>query len=523
MTREGNALAASRDSVPAANRVGLLSTVLVAGAVIWLLSWYGETTWSTVTIWMRSETFAHGFLIFPVSAYLIWRKRRELATLTPEPDYRVLPLLAVFGFGWLLADLAGVIVVQQYSLVIMIPLLVWLILGIRVVGALVFPLSFLLFAVPVGDFLLSPLMAYTADFTVFALQLTGIPVYRDGLFFTIPSGQWSVVEACSGLRYLIASVTLGWLYAYLTYRSAWRRAAFIALSMVVPVVANGLRAYMIVMIAHLSDMKLAVGVDHIIYGWVFFGIVTLLLFWIGSFWREQSAGEGADENRRPDAAAGPPVSFKRIALATLAAGVVVAVWPLYAARLENVDPVRPLLLETPSGTGGWLADPGKMTDWTPHFLNPRAQVNQVYMKDGRRVGLFIGYYNYQRQGTELINSENVLAANTNLRWAMAGEIGRTLLRGEQEISAIQTRLRAPHTHLLAWHWYWVEGRRTVNPYFGKFLEAASKLFGAGDDAAVVILYTPYDDRPEEAEAPMQDFLMQMLPVLERSLDGANRR
>jgi EpsI family protein len=289
------------------------------------------------------------------------------------------------------------------------------------------------------------------------------------------------------------------------------------------VAANGLRAYMIVMIAHLSDMKLAIGVDHIIYGWVFFGIVMLLLFWIGSFWREQSTGEEADENERPGGAARRTVPLKRIALATLASGVVVALWPLYAARLENVDTVRTPLLETPSATGGWQAEPGKMTDWTPHFLNPRAQVNQVYMKDGRRVGLFIGYYHDQRQGAELINSENVLAATADLRWAKAGESGRKLLRGEQEIMAVQTRLRAAHARLLAWHWYWVEGRRTANPYFGKLLEVASKLFCAGDDAAVVILYSPYDERPEEAEAPMQDFLMQMLPMLERSLESANRR
>ena len=56
---------------------------------------------------------------------------------------------------------------------------------------------------------------------------------------------------------------------------------FVALSVIVPIVANGLRAYMIVMIAHLSDMKLALGVDHLIYGWVFFGLVMLLLFWVG--------------------------------------------------------------------------------------------------------------------------------------------------------------------------------------------------------------------------------------------------
>ena len=95
-----------------------------------------------------------------------------------------------------------------------------------------------------------------------------------------------MVEACSGVRYLIASVMVGTLFAYLTYQSLARRIAFVAVSFLVPVLANWLRAYMIVMLGHLSGNKLAVGVDHLIYGWVFFGVVMLLMFWIGARWRE---------------------------------------------------------------------------------------------------------------------------------------------------------------------------------------------------------------------------------------------
>ena len=93
-----------------------------------------------------------------------------------------------------------------------------------------FPLFFLLLAVPFGEAFLPYLMSWTADFTVAALLLTGIPVYREGTFFALPSGQWSVVEACSGLRYLIASITIGTLYAYLTYQRWWKRALCVAFS-----------------------------------------------------------------------------------------------------------------------------------------------------------------------------------------------------------------------------------------------------------------------------------------------------
>ena len=103
--------------------------------------------------------------------------------------------------------------------------------------------------------------------TLEALKLTGIPVYREGLWFSLPTGDWSVVKACSGVRYLIASVTLGVMYAYITYHTLWKRLLFILMSLVIPILANGIRAYIIVMIGHLSNLEYATGVDHMVYVW----------------------------------------------------------------------------------------------------------------------------------------------------------------------------------------------------------------------------------------------------------------
>ena len=152
-----------------------------------------------------------------------------------------------------------------------------LLLGWRAARVWWFPLAFLFLAVPVGDFMLPVLMSWTADFTVLALRWSGVPVYREGLQFVIPSGAWSVVEACSGIRYMIASVTVGCLFAYLSYSSLKKRLIFVGVAILVPLVANWLRAYMIVMIGHLSGNELATGVDHLIYGWVFFGVVILAM------------------------------------------------------------------------------------------------------------------------------------------------------------------------------------------------------------------------------------------------------
>jgi exosortase A len=492
---------------------------LVVSALMWLLVWHGETVQAMVGIWQSSDTFAHGFLILPISAWLAWQRRRELAALDLRPRGAALAALALAGLGWLAAHSAGVGVVQQFGVVLMIPLVVWAVLGDQVVRAAAFPLFFLLFAVPFGDFLEPLLMEHTADFAVTALRLTGIPVYREGLFFTIPSGSWSVVEACSGLRYLIASLTVGVLYAYLTYRTPLRRAAFVVASVVVPIVANWLRAYMIVMIGHLSGMKYAVGVDHLIYGWLFFGVVMLILFWVGSFWREDlEPGAGSSPSATAPRAT---VFLPGIAGAAVAAAAIVALWPATAAWLEGRGGQTMPELRAPQG-GGWRALPAPLTSWTPRFHNPRAYVNQPYASGEDRAGLYFGYYRNQRPGAQLVSSLNTLVASDNREWKRIGEAPRMLTVAGRELPAVETQLRGLTGQLLVWRWYWIDGQFVMNPYWAKLLQAKSRLLGRGDDGAVVVLYAPYQERRESAERTLRDFAGAMLPSITESLEYARR-
>ena len=229
------------------------------------------------------------------------------------------------------------------------------VVGLAMARVVAFPLAFLLFAVPAGEFLLPTLIDWTADFTVAALRLSGVPVYREANHFIIPSGAWSVVEACSGLRYLIASVMIGVIYGVVSYRSPWRRAAFIAASIVVPIIANWLRAYLIVMLGHLSDNRLAVGVDHLIYGWLFFGVVMGLLFWIGSFWSEPPLDVPVVAAARKPT--DRPVQASRFFVAALIAIAIAGIWrPLFAA-IERPASVVPAVIAPLAAPDGFTAAP----------------------------------------------------------------------------------------------------------------------------------------------------------------------
>src|SRR4051794_9823343 len=96
-----------------------IAMVVALGAIIVILLSYHETAWSMISIWGRSDTFAHGFLIFPFSMYLIWTQRRLLGAVSVQPNPLALVVLAAIGFSWLLAILASVQVFEQVFLVAM--------------------------------------------------------------------------------------------------------------------------------------------------------------------------------------------------------------------------------------------------------------------------------------------------------------------------------------------------------------------------------------------------------------------
>lgn len=290
-----------------------------------LISWAAAPVWgSMVAIWWRSGTFNHAFAVGPIVAFLVWRSRRRWRVCEPRPDRRWWPLLMSCGLVLALAQAALLNAPSHLALVATLAVTVPALLGTAVARELAFPIGYAFFMVPIGEFMVPSMMEATATFTVWALQFSGVPVYREGLDFIIPSGNWSVVEACSGIRYLMASVTVGTLFAYLNFSSGRKRLAFVGVSIVVPVVANWLRAYLIVMLGHLTDNRLAAGVDHLIYGWLFFGLVMAVMFMIGVRWadplrHEPQAGPAPAGCDPAPARAGGRFGGAAVAVALLAA------------------------------------------------------------------------------------------------------------------------------------------------------------------------------------------------------------
>ncbi|PWG62684.1 exosortase A [Sediminicurvatus halobius] len=496
-----------------------LAGALAVGLIALTLALFFPTAWSMVEIWTRSETFAHGYIIAPISLFLIWRRREVLAQIAPRPQPLALVVLIGAGFLWLLSDLAEVAVTQQLALVSMIPAVVWLTLGTRVVWALLFPLAYLFFSVPIGEFLILPLMKLTADVTVSLVRLSGIPVFREGFFFSLPSGNWSIVEGCSGLRYLIASVALGTLYAYITYRSALRRSLFVVASVIVPIIANSLRAYMIVMIGHFSGMEYATGVDHLIYGWVFFGVVILLMFWVGAYWAEDTRGPAPGslepEPRRQGLAT--PFSVAGIGVLALAA------WPALAYQLQGppASAFSRAALQAPV-VAGWSQSDGGLTEWSPRYRGMDLERHASYQGPAGEAGLYLAYYLPHAEQGELINSQNVMVEQKHPRWRMTTVSVRGDVPAAPGGSVYEADLRLEGQRVLAWYWYWIGGEHLTDRIQGKALEAFAPLMGRERGTAGVVVYAPYGTEREEARETLRAFLADARPALDDTLTSTVR-
>jgi EpsI family protein len=406
-------------------------------------------------------------------------------------------------------------VVKQLAFVGLWQSLFLLVLGWQVTRTAIFPLAYLILAVPFGYSVIPTLQDATAQMVVQLLRLTGMPVFLDGYYIQIPSGAFLVAEACSGVRYLMVSIALGILAANLFFQSWWRRLLFIGLSLVVPVLANGMRAYGIVMLAHLSDYQLAVDVDHVFYGFIFLAMVTLTLLGLAALLRDRHDTLRVD-SPEPAPAAGTAVGRRPLVLGLpgqalfggMAIGMVVLaqVWTATAkAPPEN----HAVTLRAPSAEPAWATAAFDAPAWSPQFRGSDAILQQGYRQGDSQIDLFIAYYAFQREGAEAISDANSLISErsdwkkTRFNQSEIDFSGRPFL-----INRLVAQSR-DETYIV-WYWYWVGGENTNSRFAGKLLEMKAIATDGERAAAVVAISSKVSEDAAATEALLESFLRQSI-------------
>ncbi len=496
-----------RVSFPPIWRPYVLAWLAMVAAMLFL---FRAEAISMVEKWENDETFGHAWLILPIVLWLVWMRRDILARVNPRPCWWGLVPMAGAALLWLVGDLARVAFVEQFALIFMIQASVLTLLGVAVVRTLLFPLVYLLFLVPFGDQIMPVLQDFTAHFCVALLQWLEIPTYHDGIFISIPTGDFEVAQACSGVRFVIAMLAVGSLYANIAFKSPWRRAAILVISLIVPVIANGFRAFGIIYIAHLTDSEYAVGVDHIIYGWVFFSIVMVAVLLIGRLFSDRWIDD-------------PAVDVEGKGLTRVAAGTARQAWvavpavlsiallgSLWAYWMDNRPADVVYTAMTPPDVAGWQTTSAP-ADWKPHFAGADTELFQTYTDGQRTVSLYVAAFGRQHDDAELVAyGQTAVAPGDN--WTWAASLPGTLVIGGAPTQAEAMQINGRGRVRDIWQWYWVNGKLTGNPYVAKIEGLKAKLLGGDLSAATLVVSAERSEATVRATNAMQAFADSLGPV-----------
>ena len=241
--------------------------------------------------WWNIDTYSHILLILPILAWLVWIRRDEVARVEARGWWP--------GFLWCLLGLAicfvgrsaDINLIAQLGVIVAFQGATCGILGLRVGLILAFPLAYMFFLVPFGDEIIPPLQYVTAEMATALTRFSGVETVADGIHIDTPAGLFIVAEECSGVKFLVAMVALGVLVAYSCFASWKRRILFLLACVIVPIVANGIRAWATIFIAQYVGAEAAGSFDHIVYGWFFFGIVIALVLGVAWRWFEREPEE----------------------------------------------------------------------------------------------------------------------------------------------------------------------------------------------------------------------------------------
>jgi len=253
--------------------------VVLAGTIVFL---YSSVVAGLIGDWFSNPDYSHGFFVPLLSAYLVWRKRHELAVLSPRPNQRgIFIVLGAIGLLFL-GSLGAEPFLSQTSLIVATVGLILYFEGGASLRMLCFPLMFLFLMVPLPTLIYNqivlPLQFFASSFATHVLDVLNLfPVLREGNILILPRNRLEVVEACSGIRSLMSLITLAIGYGYFAESNRYLRVLLVVAMIPLAVVSNGSRVVGTALLTYYWGPGAAKGFLHSFSGWVIFLLATVLL------------------------------------------------------------------------------------------------------------------------------------------------------------------------------------------------------------------------------------------------------
>ncbi len=490
-----------------------------------LLAITSGTYWQTVAqllgVGQLQEKATDAPLVILVALVLIWNARQRLSQTPLHPCFwGQLPLLGA-GFVWLCGELTYARVFTQLAVIATLPAAVLAVCGKPWLRILTFPFSILLFALPVWVVIVPTLVKMSAFIAELAIKASGVPIYRDGAYFILPSGSWSIADACSGVAFFSTSLLLGLIYAWTIFESTRKRILFIAGAAAIGIAGNWIRVYLTMMVAHLSDNRYLRD-DHYMFGWYLFAVFLFSYFYFGWRYRDASTGNSEAASGTSIAAPGGTMAFMiaspyKLTVAVVLCIMAIAIWPFLHGKLSaNVDGSAPRI-GTISSAKGWAAVAREQSDWKPDLKNASFDRSHTFENEGRKVTVYFGVYESEDWDRKLVSVANQLAGRDGSNWSLADRDRVQVKVGDSDFNAKSGVIVGKGVRLLAWQWYWVDGKQTSNDLAAKLKQLQSRLRGREPLSVWVTVSTQADQGNDDAGQVLGKFLNDMSPSFLKAL------
>ena len=471
--------------------VDAVATSFFAIFIATALILYAPTYGAMASQWVHGSNFHHGALVLPFSLWLIWRSRSDWQHLAPAPSLLGVAALLGANVVWLIGVAASAAIIEQVAFVGILICGTYALFGPALCRHWALPLGFLVFMVPAGSSLIPHLQIITSIGVKALLSVFQFSYISDGFLITTRSGMFDIAEACAGLRFLLAALMVSVLFAYYAFDDWRRRSAFLGLAIIIALGANIIRAFGLIVIATISDMRFGVGFDHIIIGWAFYGATFAGLFALGGQMARASTAPAPDKaNTAPALSDRSQMIFGSAALCAL------IIAPLYAGLVVN----RPVFPPAPTGLAmlhaeGWTQAPPDM--WRGSLKNPDRSAFARYSSAQANVHVAAGYYTHSRDGAEIVTYAN--SPFDGALWRRTGFVReRARIFGRVHSVHVDLIARQRHTPLAAVTLYWLGDRFYTRGWHVKRAQLFARLRGQNPSGGVLMIAAPYEQRPARA-------------------------
>ena len=421
-----------------------LSLAISAALVIALLGYlYADSLVFLSGYWIGSEDYSHGMFVPLISLFLIWQARHCIAEAGAGNSWWGLAVISAGLVLYWVGELATLYVLQHVSLWMVIVGLVIASIGVRGARAIVFPLSYLLTCIPLPVFLYaslsSQLQLWSSALGVGFLQLVGVTAFRDGNVIDLGPVQLQVVEACSGIRYLLPLASLALLCAYLFKDWMWKRVALVLSSIPISILVNGFRIGMIGVLVEWYGQGAAEGFSHLFEGWLLFmaslGLLILEMWMLAQMGRSEDRtsfvsrftwaspnsnaipAQGLEPLHSASSSTVASVSFQHsnrrflgpAYLCSVALMIPVAFASTFIVEHEDISPPRTMFVDFPMQLEGWIGTSLTLEKQYIDTLRFDDYVLADYrLGGGQPVNLYTAYYRSQRKGQSAHSPQSCL-------------------------------------------------------------------------------------------------------------------